>query len=53
MTVTDWLRAACADADTRGLPQLRTLLEALARSTERLRAADAETHPRREAGGPS
>jgi hypothetical protein len=43
MTVNDWLVAAGADADRRGLPQLRALLETLARSTERLRAADAET----------
>jgi len=32
-----WLRAACADADRRGLSQLRPLLEALARSTAALR----------------
>ena len=50
MTVNDWLVAACADADKRGLPQLEPLLQALARSTERLRAADAEAHRRREAG---
>ena len=49
MTVKDWLAAACADANTRGLPQLEPLLQALARSTERLRAADAEARPRREA----
>jgi hypothetical protein len=41
MTVVEWLQAACADADRRGLPQLKPLLETLARSTERLRAADA------------
>lgn len=50
MTVNDWLQAACGDADRRGLPQLKALLEALARSTERLRAADAELRPEREAG---
>ena len=35
-----WLAAACADAERRGLPELKTLLEALARSTAALRAAD-------------
>lgn len=35
-----WLRAALADADRRGLPDLKPLLEALARATEALRAAD-------------
>lgn len=41
MEITDWLRAACADADARGLPDLKPLLETLARATERLRDADA------------
>lgn len=40
MTVEAWLRAACADADERGLPELKPLLETLARSTAALRAAD-------------
>lgn len=35
-----WLAAAVADAERRGLPELRPMLEALARSTEALRAAD-------------
>ena len=35
-----WLAAAIADADRRGLPDLKPLLEGLARSTENLRAAD-------------
>ncbi len=38
-----WLAAACADAERRGLPELKPLLESLARSTTALRAADAET----------
>jgi len=37
-----WLAAACADAERRGLPELKPLLESLARSTAALRAADAE-----------
>jgi hypothetical protein len=36
-----WLAAACADAERRGLPELKPLLESLARSTAALRAADA------------
>jgi hypothetical protein len=35
-----WLAAAIADADARGLPELKPLLEALARSTSALRAAE-------------
>lgn len=35
-----WLRAVCADADHRGLPALKPLLEALAQSTVALREAD-------------
>jgi len=40
MTVQSWLAAALADADRRDLPGLKPLLEALARSTAMLRAAD-------------
>jgi hypothetical protein len=40
MTIEDWLAAAIADAERRNLPELRPLLEALARSTRALRAAD-------------
>ena len=40
MQISDWLRAACADADARGLPELKPLLETLARATARLREAD-------------
>jgi hypothetical protein len=35
-----WLRAAVADAERRGLPQLRPLLEGVAQSTRQLRAAE-------------
>lgn len=45
MEITDWLRAACADADARGLPDLKPLLETLARATTRLREAG-EAHRR-------
>jgi hypothetical protein len=40
MNLETWLQIASADAQKRGLPELRTLLEALARSTQALRAAD-------------
>jgi hypothetical protein len=40
MTVETWLKAACEDAERRGLPELKALLETLARSTAALRAAD-------------
>lgn len=42
MTVKDWLESAIHDAERRGLPGLpglRPLLEALARSTDALRRA--------------
>jgi hypothetical protein len=35
-----WLSAAIADAERRGLPQLKPLLEGLAQSTRQLRAAE-------------
>ena len=35
-----WLRAAIADAERRGLPDLKPLLDALARATAALREAD-------------
>ena len=40
MTIESWLQAAIADAERRGLPELKPILEALARSTQTLRAAD-------------
>jgi hypothetical protein len=40
MTVDAWLQAAIADAERRGLPQLKALLETLARATTALRRAD-------------
>jgi hypothetical protein len=40
MTVETWLEAAVADADKRGLPELKPLLETLAKSTAALRRAE-------------
>jgi hypothetical protein len=40
MTIEAWLKAAVADADARGLPELKPLLEGLAGATRVLRAAD-------------
>jgi len=40
MTVDSWLAAAIADAEQRGLPGLKPILETLARSTRALREAD-------------
>jgi hypothetical protein len=48
MTIEDWLRAACDDADRRGLPELKPLLESLARSTAKLRHADEQARAARE-----
>jgi hypothetical protein len=46
MQVTDWLAHAIADADARGLSELKPLLETLARSTQALRDADPQfRHP--------
>jgi hypothetical protein len=39
MTIDAWLKAAIADAERRGLPDLKPLLEALAQSTKVLRTA--------------
>ena len=41
MTVETWLAGASAGADRIGLPELKPLLETLARSTAALRAAHA------------
>lgn len=38
--IARWLAAAEADADERGLPELKPLLQGLAASTTALRAAD-------------
>jgi len=41
MTIESWLASAITDAERRGLPGLKPLLETLARSTEALRRAAA------------
>lgn len=45
MTVDAWLKSAIDDAERRGLPELKPLLETLARSTRALREADASLAP--------
>jgi hypothetical protein len=40
MTIEEWLENVLRDADKRQLPELRPLLEGLAKSTAALRAAD-------------
>ena len=40
MTVKAWLEMAMHDAERRGLPELKPLLEALARATSSLRTAE-------------
>jgi hypothetical protein len=45
MTVESWLAAAIADAEQRGLPELKPLLETLARSTTALRRAGSAISP--------
>jgi hypothetical protein len=42
MTIEDWLAGACADADRRGLADLKPLLASLADATRALRAIDWE-----------
>jgi hypothetical protein len=44
MTIQAWLQSALADAERRQLPELKAILEALARSTMALRAADFNDH---------
>jgi hypothetical protein len=39
MTLESWLASAIADAQKRGLPELKAMLEALAKSTAILRQA--------------
>lgn len=45
MDVSSWLAHATADAEARGLPQLKPLLESLARSMQSLRDAEPEFGP--------
>ena len=45
MNVDDWLKHALADAEERGLAELRPLLESLASATRVLRRADWNVSP--------
>jgi hypothetical protein len=47
MTIEAWLESAIADADARDLPDLKPLLEALARATAALRHADFNDNAKR------
>jgi hypothetical protein len=40
MKIDAWLQGAVADAERRGLPELKPLLEALAKTVAAVRAAD-------------
>ena len=51
MRVDAWLASAVADAERRGLPELKPLLEGLAQSLAALRAAD-ESHARERDASP-
>jgi hypothetical protein len=57
MTIDAWLTAAIADAERRGLSELKPILETLARATAALRAADfndrANADPPQPSGSPS
>jgi hypothetical protein len=53
MTVDRWLAAAEADAERRGLPDLKPLLQGLAASMRALRAGDWNDAADRDAGAPA
>ena len=44
MTIESWLQSAIADAERRGLPELKDMLEALARATKTLRESSVAGH---------
>ncbi len=54
MTIDDWLAVACADADRRGLEDLKPLLVTLAGATRALREEgwDAGTRQQAQASAP-
>jgi hypothetical protein len=52
MTVERWLAAAEGDADRRGVPELKPLLQGLAASMRTLRAGDWNDRADRDAGMP-
>ena len=45
MTIAEWLAAAKADAEKRGLLELIPMLDGLAQATERVRSADWNDNP--------
>jgi len=45
MTIDAWLQAVVADAERRGLSELKPILETLARATAALRGADFNQSP--------
>jgi hypothetical protein len=45
MTIKTWLDSAIQDAERRGMPALRPMLETLARATSALRSADWNSDP--------
>ena len=53
MTLDEWLEDAIRDAERRGLPELKPILEGLARSTAALRAADWNVDMSRESSEPA
>ncbi|HLG57461.1 MAG TPA: hypothetical protein VI485_19120 [Vicinamibacterales bacterium] len=53
MTLQEWLENALRDADRREMPELRPLLEGLAKATAALRAADWNIDMSRELDEPS
>ena len=50
MTIDDWLASACADADRRGLTDLKPLLVTLAGATRALREAGWDVAATRQQG---
>jgi hypothetical protein len=52
MTIEAWLAGAVSDAERRGLPELKSLLDSLARSTTALRSADFNDDARTRASSP-
>jgi hypothetical protein len=45
VTIETWLQTAIAEAERRGRPDLKPLLETLAQAMRTLRAADFNEHP--------
>ena len=45
VSIETWLQAAIADAERRGLPELKPFLEALASTTQALRSSDITATP--------